>query len=104
MTKKMTGKANTGSVADISAFIEAADPVSEAQNSPVERPKSEKAPKVPSVDKRGVGKPPMASEEVRSKTVQVKVTEAEYAALKAQAAGVPVSTFVRDQMKGKKII
>lgn len=104
MTKKMTGKANTGSVADISAFIEAADPVSEAQNSPVERPNSEKAPKAPSVDKRGVGKPPMASEEVRSKTVQVKVTEAEYTALKVQAAGVPVSTFVRDQMKSKKII
>ena len=104
MNKKMTGKPVNRSVTDISAFIEAADPVAKGSAPAVEARKSSRKKSISSSSKRGVGKPPMMSGEVRSKTMQIKVTEAEYDALLTRAAGVPLSTFVRNAMKKASII
>ena len=98
--KKMTGKPTGAATVSLDAFIAGADPVTEPQKSPSKTSKGERQ----TTAKRGVGKPPMTNDEVRKKTVQITLTEQEYAALKKRAGKVPISTFVRDEMKSKDML
>lgn len=102
--KKMTGKPTEATPLSLDDFIQAADPATAPKVASSEAVVVTKAVSAPPAPKKSVGKPPMASGEVRNKTVQITMTEAEYAALKERAGRVPISTFARDEMKENGII
>lgn len=96
----MTGKPSQATPVSLDDFIAGSDPITAPENSPVEASRSQN----PINAKRSVGKPSLAPGEVRSKTVQITLTGSEWNKLKKQAGKIPISTFVRDKMKDKKII
>ena len=104
MIKKMTGKPAPVEPTSLDAFIGGADPVTAPQKQPSEPSKSSKGTAAAKSTKGRVGKPPMAAEEVRNRTIQIKVTENELEALKAKAGGVPVSSYLRDRLKEGEIL
>lgn len=95
---KMTSKPTSSPVASLDDFIGGSDPVTAPP--PIAFSKDSSEPKL----NNKVGKPPKPSSEVRNKTVQITLTEAEYATLKQLAGKVPISTFLRDEMRLLNII
>lgn len=104
MKTKMTGKQAVKGGMDLESFVKGADPVPQAQNEPVTAFSVSSDVPVVVQPKRGRGVSPVASEELKSRNLQVRLTEKEYSALKSQSGLIPVATFVRDQMKSKGII
>ena len=102
--KKMSAKPPQTTPASLDAFISGADPVSSRQNTHPKTLEVGPSSQQSSTSKRPVGKPAMEREKVRSKTVQVKLTEEELHVVKNRAGKVPISTFLRDEMKSKGIL
>ncbi len=100
--ERMKGKQAIQGATSLDAFIAGSDLVSEKPKSSEKtlKPRVEKKPKLT----KRVGRPAMSDKEVRNKSLQIKLTEAEFQALKEEAGMVPISSFVREKMKIKKII
>ena len=102
--KKMNPKVDVSGGVSLDAFIGGADPVSEPKKRPVARPKVQKQADVPSEPKGARGRPNMPPQELKNKVVQVKLTEKEFEELRKQAGRVPLSVFLRDEMKSNGIL
>ncbi len=90
--KKMSGKQSPKGQIDLEDFIAGADQTGAA-------PKVSAKPAT-----RAVGRPPMSDKEVRNKSLQIKLTQAEHDALSKEAGHVPLSTYARIMMQEKGII
>lgn len=89
---KMNPKQKVSSGVDLMAFVQGADP---QEPTPPE-------PKAP--ETKRAGRPPNPADEVRNKNLQIKLTEAEYSALKEEAGRIPLAVYMRDKMKDHGII
>lgn len=89
---KMNPKQKVSSGVDLMAFVQGADP------------KETAVPQQPALSTKRAGRPPNPADEVRNKNLQIKLTEAEYNALKDEAGRIPLAVYIRDKMKDHGII
>lgn len=89
---KMNPKQKVSSGVDLMTFVQGADP------------QETSAPKQTAIGTKRAGRPPNPVDEVRNKNLQIKLTEAEYNALKDEAGRIPLAVYIRDKMKDHGII
>lgn len=104
----MNAKQGVVGGASLDDWIKGADPAaqsaSEPQKMPSESVEPKKAGKGAVSAKNPVGRPPVASGELKSKNLQIKLTESEYMSLKEAAGRIPLAVYIRDMMVEKGII
>lgn len=93
---KMNPKQKAAGGLDLMNFIQGADPQDRAGD--------DASPATDTAAKRSVGRPAAPAQEVRSKNLQIKLTEAEYNALKDKAGRIPLAVYMRDCLKEADII
>lgn len=108
MNKKMNSKQPVKGGLSLDEFVMGADPVSNSTPEPQKRPvvasKPKNVPIKPKDSYKGVGRPSVPSDELKTRNLQIKLTEAEFEAKKKEAGRIPLAVYVRDEMKEKGII